>query len=153
MEYFLPKARSISYLSIFLWVVAVMPLPFAYGQPHIRVIVNPSVAVQQLTTSQARWIFSMRQTSWPDGQAIKVFVLESQNPAHSVFAKTILGVFPYQLERTWNQLAFSGLGDKPFTVTDEAQMLEMVSQQSGAIGYVVTNAASLGTQVIQIIKE
>ena len=95
----------------------------------------------------------MRQTTWPDGQAIKVYVLDSQNLSHTIFAKNILGVFPYQLERIWDQLAFSGLGDKPFTVSDEAQMIEKVSQQPGAIGYIVSSAANVGTRVIQIIKE
>jgi ABC-type phosphate transport system substrate-binding protein len=152
----LRRAPKFRYLSILLWVMSVLPLSHAYGEPQIQVIVNSSVSEQQLSTSQARWVFSMRQPTWPNGQAIKVYVLDSQNLTHSIFAKKILKVFPYQLERTWDQLAYSGLGDKPYTVKDEAQMIEKVSQQPGAIGYIVfkaNKANNIGIHVIQIIKE
>lgn len=149
------RVRSISYLSLALWamLISMSPTVSAAESRQIQVIANPSVPLEQLSPSQARWIFSMRQTTWPDGQEITVYVLENQHSTHQLFAKKILSMFPYQLERVWNQLAYSGLGDKPITVADETQMLEKISQHPGAIGYVRFNAGNDDTQVIKIIKE
>ena len=39
------------------------------------VVVNTSVPVDSLSQTQLRNIFSLRQTQWPDGSAIRVLVL------------------------------------------------------------------------------
>ncbi|WP_166424496.1 hypothetical protein [Paraglaciecola sp. 20A4] len=122
-------------------------------QPELQVIANSSVNVTTLSESRVRWIFSMRQTTWEDGSAIKVYVLNKQDPAHQFFCKNVLSLFPYQLERTWNKLAYSGLGEKPILVNDSQEMIEMISQQPGAIGYILSNTLPPNTHVIRILKE
>ncbi len=66
---------------------------------------------------------------------MKVFVLPDDNPVHSAFVKTILGLFPYQLRRVWDRQLFSGTRQAPTTVADEDEMLRRVTTTPGAIGY------------------
>lgn len=101
----------------------------------ISVLVNSDVQTEELTPAQLRKIFSMRQTVWPDGQPIAVFVLKTENSAHQALCKYVLKMFPYQIERLWNKLAYSGLGDKPTELKSEKEMLEKLSSTPGAIGY------------------
>jgi hypothetical protein len=54
----------------------------------------------------------MRQTTWSNGQAITVNVLPNQHQTHQAFSTKVLGMFPYQLDRIWNKLVFSGLGEE-----------------------------------------
>lgn len=103
----------------------------------ISIIAHPSVNTSQLNASQLRRIFTMRQSTWPDGQPVRVFVMDTRSDLHQQFCKSVLKMFPYQVERTWNKLAYSGLGDKPLTVTNEMQMIEAVKNSPGAIGYVI----------------
>ncbi len=89
----------------------------------VIVIANPTVDIDILNTIQLRNIFSMRLLTWPNGQKINVFVLNESIEAHKEFCTKILGVFPYQMERHWNKLAFSGLADLPILVKDEAELI------------------------------
>ena len=125
-----------------------------YAQPtNIQIIANPSVVTTELNASQLRSIFSMKQNTWPDGQPIQVYVLVSEHVTHQQFCKQVLRMFPYQVERIWNKLTYSGLGDLPNQVQSEQEMLEKVSQQQGAIGYVIASESHAGTRTIRLITE
>jgi ABC-type phosphate transport system substrate-binding protein len=98
--------------------------------------VHPSVSETELTTSQLRRIYTMRQTQWSDGQRITVFVLPRHHVLHLKFSKERLEMFPYQLDRIWNKLIYSGLGVAPITITSPEALIEAVKKTPGAIGYV-----------------
>ena len=91
--------------------------------PAVRVVVNPSVESKDISIEQIRRIFSMRQTAWPNEQAITVYVLANQHQTHKTFCTQVLGMFPYQLDRKWNKLVYSGLGEEPIKVQSEQEML------------------------------
>ena len=40
-----------------------------------EIIVNPSINVHSISSSSLRNIYTLRQTTWPGGQTIVVFVL------------------------------------------------------------------------------
>lgn len=101
-----------------------------------EVVTHPAVPMDKLTVTQLRGIYSMRQQNWPDGTAVRVFVLPAKNPIHQSFAKEKLQMFPYQLDRIWQKITYSGLGAAPVVLTSEQQMREMVANTEGAIGYI-----------------
>ena len=102
----------------------------------VVVVVNPqSASTDVLSSAQLRRIFTMRQSSWPNGKPIKVFVLHKSDAIHDAFTKSVLQLFPYQLERVWNKLVFSGLADKPTEVDSASQMAEAIASHVNAIGY------------------
>ena len=123
--------------------------------PVIRVVVNPSVESKNISIEQIRRIFSMRQITWPNEQAITVYVLSNQHQTHQIFSTKVLRMFPYQLDRIWNKLVYSGLGEGPIKVQSEMEMLERVSQKPGAVGYVLqqSNDVSIDVNVIQVLEE
>lgn len=121
--------------------------------PVVRVVVNPSVESKEISVEQIRRIFSMRQTAWSNDQAITVYVLSNQQQTHQVFCIKVLGMFPYQLDRIWNKLVYSGLGEEPIKVQSEQEMLERVSQRPGAIGYVMQQIIGDNVNVIRVLEE
>lgn len=121
--------------------------------PALRVVVNPSVESEDISVEQIRSIFSMRQTAWSNDQAITVYVLSNQHQTHQFFSTTVLGMFPYQLDRIWNKLVYSGLGEAPIKVQSEQEMLQKVSQKPGAIGYVLQRANDNNVNVIRVLEE
>ncbi|WP_211355857.1 hypothetical protein [Colwellia echini] len=78
----------------------------------------------------------MRQLHWSDESVITVFVLPSQHELHHHFAKERLQIFPYQLNRIWNKLTYSGLGVAPTIVETEQELIQAVINTPGAIGYI-----------------
>jgi len=99
------------------------------------VITNDSVEQNSLTTSQLRRIFTMRQTYWADNQSITIFVLPNQHALHKSFSKERLEIYPYQLERIWNKLTYSGLGVAPTVVKNPEALIQAVLSTPGSIGY------------------
>ncbi|MGV2871959.1 hypothetical protein [Colwellia sp. E150_009] len=118
----------------------------------VDVIVHPSVSESKFTTSQLRRIYTMRQTQWADGVRITAYVLPRQHSLHLRFTKDRLQMFPYQLDRIWNKLTYSGLGVAPITVNTPEELMNAVRKTPGAIGYVESIKDAEGVNVIQIEK-
>ncbi len=102
----------------------------------IEVVTHHQVIDHSLTKSQLRRIYTMRQLYWSDNSAISVFVLPSQHDIHQRFAKERLQIFPYQLNRIWHKLTYSGLGVAPTIVDSEQELIQAVINTPGAIGYI-----------------
>ncbi|WP_200244313.1 hypothetical protein [Lamprobacter modestohalophilus] len=92
----------------------------------------------------------MRINQWSDQLPVAVFVLPDEAPLHQAFAKSALGVFPYQLRQTWDRQVFSGTGQAPLQVANEAEMVQRVRQTPGAIGYVGQPLSLPGIKVVEV---
>ena len=49
-------------------------------------------------------------------------------------------MFPYQLERQWNRLTYSGIGEPPVVVGNVEEMKRMIAETPGSIGYLPDTA-------------
>ncbi|NQZ88992.1 MAG: hypothetical protein HRT54_15560 [Colwellia sp.] len=110
-----------------------------FGSPAIHaveVITNITADTASITTTQLRRIYSMRQVRWANGVPITIFVLSSTSEIHQKFCKETLRLFPYQLDRIWDKLTFSGMGVGPTLVTSEKELIKAVKSTTGAIGYI-----------------
>lgn len=116
----------------------------------ILVIANPDSNTDQITESNLRSIFAMRNRIWSTGDTVKVFVLPDDHPAHVLFAKNILHTFPYNLRRIWDRRVYSGVGQSPTVVSSEEEMIEKVSSTPNAIGYVSKRAYKDGAKVLEL---
>lgn len=124
------------------------------SQPsQVQLITHSSVVIASMDKDQVRRIFTMYQTNWSDSQPIVVFVLASHNSTHQFFSREILGLFPYQLDRIWNKLIYSGLGEGPTKVYSEEEMLQKIEQQPGSIGYVMSVAIPSDINIVTLAEE
>lgn len=92
----------------------------------------------------------MRLTQWADGQRITVYVLPRHHLLHLQFSKECLEMYPYQLDRIWNKLTYSGLGVAPITIMSPEALVEAVRTTPGAIGYVENLKDEKGFYVIEV---
>lgn len=128
----------------------VICIAFPVMATDVKVILNPELGQSTLSRTQIRQIFSARQQYWSDGTKITVYVLDSNALGHQMFCREILQIFPYQLERLWNQIIYSGQGDRPVTVDSEAEMIDAVARTPGAIGYAYRGVIHSGVQEVSI---
>lgn len=122
-------------VTLLLLTLFVLPPTYA-DESSVYVVAHTNTNIIKLSSAQLRKIVSMRQTVWPNGQPIVVYTLDSNNPVHQTLCIDLLNMFPYQVERLWEKLAYSGLGEKPINVESEKKMLEFIAKTPGAIGYV-----------------
>ncbi|WP_136248352.1 hypothetical protein [Halomonas borealis] len=111
------------------------PWALAQDEGAVVLIAHPGVTTQHLTRDTARALFAMRQRTWPDGQAARIFVLPNRDPVHARFVKQRLSVYPHQLQLSWDRVVFSGTGQAPERVMSQATMLERIATTPGALGY------------------
>jgi ABC-type phosphate transport system substrate-binding protein len=140
------KARNIGITLI----LGLNLLLFSVESVAATLIANVSVDDSSLSKKSLRRIFIMRQTKWSAGDPIKVFVMEQNTDIHQIFCKSVLGLFPYQLERQWNKLVYSGLGEAPVVVGGDQEMIEMIAATPGAVGYVKDYTPMEGVKVITL---
>ncbi|MCE8021009.1 hypothetical protein HOP51_12945 [Halomonas sp. MCCC 1A11036] len=129
-------------------VLGLLPLSATALERQVVLIAHPTVANTSLTRDTTRAIFAMRQRSWPDGQAVRVFVLPNDHPVHARFAKERLSVYPHQLQLAWDRMVFSGTGQAPSQVNTQSEMLERVATTPGALGYLEREYLDERVQVI-----
>jgi hypothetical protein len=122
-----------------------------YSSAHaVEVITHPTVSEPILTTSQLRRIYTMRQIQWPDGHLITVYVLPRQHVLHLRFSKERLQMFPYQLDRIWNKLTYSGLGVAPIMLNTPEELVDAVRSTPGSIGYIEKIKDEEGIHVVKV---
>lgn len=117
----------------------------------INILANETVNTEALSPAQVRLIFAGRTQFWPNGERVKVFVLPASSPTHTDFCRSALQIYPYQLERIWQRITYSGQGDAPVVVASIEDMVAKVAATPGSIGYVNFNGTPPeGTYLLQI---
>ena len=114
------------------------------------VIANPSVINDTIARRTLRAIFGMRVRNWGDGESITVYVLDDRDPRHTNFCESSLGMLPYNLRRHWDRLIFSGTGRAPIRVSNADEMISLVRNTPGAIGYIREDLVDDSVSVLQI---
>jgi hypothetical protein len=145
--------RNISRFILFVYLLlGIFYAGIAGATEPYEIVTHPGVKekVLFLSKSSLRATFGMRLHAWPDGTAIRVFVMPDDAPLHAAFSKEKLNVFPYQLRSAWDRLVFSGTGQAPDTVSSPEEMLARVANTPGAIGYLTKSMISDKVNVLQI---
>ena len=109
-------------------------------------IAHSSLQNSSISAAQLRRIFAARQQVWEAGGKIVVVMQEHNSRPHSMFCRQYLNLFPYQIERRWNQLVFSGQAEAPIISANDEATVNIVASTPGAIGY-VDDALSLPDNV------
>ena len=135
-------------VSIIIW--AAVTSSSIYG---VELVTHPSVKLDHMTTQQLRRVYAKRQLQWESGQIIVVYVLPAKSPTHQQFTLDYLHLFPYQLNRIWHRLSFSGVGTAPIVVYSQAEMLAAVKNTPGAIGYVENVPKDYAVNIVQMEKD
>tara|TARA_R110000737_G_scaffold336647_1_gene356275 strand:+ start:113 stop:565 length:453 start_codon:yes stop_codon:yes gene_type:complete len=130
--------------------IAVVILLFSPQVHAINVISNLTSETTSLSVTQLRRIYSMRQIHWQNGTPIVVYVLASKNPLHQKFCQEQLRLFPYQLDRIWHKLTFSGYGVAPIKVSTQQELIQAIKSTKGAIGYAENLSEVTDVNVIKI---
>ena len=102
---------------------------------ELMLAVHPPPQIAELSLNEARAIFSMRLKTWPDGTPITVYVLSRENPEHHRFVRTQLKLLPHQLQRNWDRMVYTGIGQAPIEVNNFQEMLHSLLSKPGSIGY------------------
>lgn len=115
---------------------------------QVLIIANNSVSQESLKKEEVQNIFLGKMAKWSDNTSI--YFVTSENETHEDFLKTYINRSSSQFKNYWRQMVFTGKGQKPKAFDTDEEIIQFVSETSGAIGYVGTKAALKNVKTITV---
>ncbi len=117
-----------------------------------RVVVNSNNPVVSITARDASDYFLKKETKWANGQTVVPVDLSPKSSVREDFSTFVHGKSVAAIKSYWQQFVFAGKGTPPIEKNTDAEVVEFVKKNPGAIGYVSVNADVSGVKVITINK-
>ena len=111
-----------------------------------QVVVNVSTSISEISKDELSKIFQKKARKLPSGENAKPVDQEKDAAVREAFSNAVLGRSTGQMESFWQQQIFSGKDVPPEKKKSDAEVIEFVSANPGAIGY-VSAGANLGDGV------
>jgi len=126
--------------------LAAPALPAQRAAGSFQVIVNANNPVSSVDARQLSRMFRKEITRWADGSAVAPVDQKPDSPARAAFSTGVHGRSPALIAEFWRQQIFSGRSVPPTEKASDAEVMEFVRANPGAVGY-VSSTAPLGAGV------
>ncbi|SMO40140.1 substrate-binding domain-containing protein [Gracilimonas mengyeensis] len=136
-------------LSLVFFFVLAASINEAYAQ-SFQVIVNEANATESLSKQEVSDIFLKEKTKWADGTDITPIDLKAQSATRVAFSVEVHGRSVGAIRSHWQQAAFSGAGTAPLERSSDADVIEFVKANPGAVGYISDGTAADGVKVLNV---
>ena len=117
---------------------------------EIAIIVNQDADISRATQSDVAQLFLGKRNEI-DGEVARPIDQEEGSATRTEFYQKVIGKSGAQLNAYWSRLIFTGKGMPPDKVLDDAEVIEMVSDESDLVGYVNPSAVDESVKVILVI--
>lgn len=146
----LEKAVIIGILTFLVLTVPMIASSQGQGQ-GFKMVVNNANSSKTISKQQLEKIFMKQTSTWSNGQpVIPVDQTASSSTRHG-FSNTIFGRDTSSIKSHWQRQIFSGRGVPPPEKASDDEVLAFVRVNSGAIGYVSSDAdVGSGIKVLEI---
>lgn len=115
--------------------VVVLFIPILCLSADVVVIANPQVSTSVLNKKDIANIFLGRKTIWDDRTKIVVF-LQKDSDIHQTFLNEYIDKSPRQFSQHWKKMIFTGKASALRVLDSNQEMIKIVEQTKGAIGYI-----------------
>ncbi len=114
----------------------------------VVVVVSSKSAVATLTAEQISDLFLGKAATFPGGAAATpIDQAEGAAPREEFYTK-VVGKSATQVKAYWSKLIFSGKGQPPKEVADNAAVKKQLADNPGAIGYIDKSAVDGTVKVV-----
>lgn len=101
----------------------------------VMVIGNSGITEKSLDSEKIKEIFLGDIPKWGNNEMVTIVIVE-QTEVHKDFLKKYIKRTESQFRNVWRQNLFTGKGKHPLKVDSFDELIEYVSKNQGAIGYV-----------------
>lgn len=117
----------------------------------VKIIANPSVKTDAISTEELKSVFLEEKNSLNDGSRVEP-VLSRGGSAHEAFVKEYLGKTDASLQTYYRTLVFTGKGSMPKAESSDSDVVAYVARTRGAIGYVGFGTSTGGVKTLSVIS-
>ena len=137
--------KKISIILIFMLVTSC----FCYGQTF-KIIVNQQNASSSISKKEVSDLFLKKKTKWNSGTTVTPVDLNANSKIREDFSQQIHGKGISAIRNFWQQAAFSGTASAPPEKANDAEVIDFVKKNAGAVGYVSNSAPTNEVKVITV---
>jgi len=123
-------------------------IAFSYMSFAEIVVVTHKDNANTLTKKNISRIFLGKDKNFPDGSEATPVNQKKGSDVQDTFNESVLGRSTSQVAAFWARLVFTGKGIPPKEVSDDAAMIDLISKNQSAIGYVNKSAVTDAVKVI-----
>lgn len=120
---------------------------FSPAYAEIAVIVHPSNS-NVISTSEIERIFLGKVSNFSDGSSAIPLNLGEENATRDEFNTKVLKRGGSQLKAYWSKMIFTGKGQPPKELADDAAAKAAVASNPNAISYIKSSSVDGGVKVI-----
>jgi ABC-type phosphate transport system substrate-binding protein len=120
---------------------------FAYAA--VSVIVHPSNG-SNFESSTIKRIFTGKEKSFSNGNKVIPISQGAGSPVTDEFNNKVLKKSSAQLKAYWSKLIFTGKGTPPKEVSNDAEVIKMISANPDTIGFISSDAV---TDAVKVVKQ
>ena len=139
------------YLVCAVVLMAALPLGqvHAQGRNGYKIVVNPSISVNNISRDELSRIFLKKTSKFHDGHSASPVDLPASSGVRDSFSRDVHGKPTSAVEAYWQQQVFSGR-EVPPPEKGEGAALDFVRSNSNGIAYVSPGADTDGVKVIGV---
>lgn len=115
---------------------------------EVKVIANPAISDSGLSADAVADVFLGKTNNLPSGRKAVPMDQEEGAAVRDEFYTKATKKDAAQLKAYWSRLIFTGKGQPPKTVSDDADMVKQVAGNPDAIGYVSGGTSTAGVKVL-----
>ena len=124
------------------------------AQQDYRIIVHPEHKIDSVSKGKVSQLLLKKVSRWDDGTPVAPVDLESKSPVREVVSRDVHGRSVSSIKSYWQREIFSGRDSSPEEVETDEEMIELVANEKGAVGYVSGTAELPDTlKVIRIAED
>jgi ABC-type phosphate transport system substrate-binding protein len=120
----------------------------AQAQAQVVVIANPSIKSADVSKNDLRDVFTGGSSSIGGSNATPVLL--KAGATSDEFLTVFIGKNDSAFRAGWRSLVFSGQASMPKTVDSETAMVDFVTRNAGAIGYISKATPHEGVKVLAV---
>lgn len=117
-----------------------------------RVVVHPDNPATALPTSEVSDLFLGKTQRWSHGPGVRVVDQDLRSPVRSAFTHDMHDRSVESVHQLWQRRIMSGRAQAPTVVTSDADVLQAVSSDPGAVGYVSSDAPLRGVRELPVVE-
>lgn len=117
---------------------------------EVIVIVHPSNSLSAIHISELKRIYLGKKKYFPNGGKVIPADLPNNNATRKTFYEVVVGMSGRRLKSYWSKRIFTGKATPPKQLPDTNAMIEWVSKQPKAVGYLYKSAVNDSVKVLNL---
>ena len=117
----------------------------------IVVVGHPTVSIKEISSADLKRLF-LAKSDEVQGVKLKPVVQSTLQPIRIVFDEDALGKDPSKSKAYWSRLIFSAAGIPPRTFESTLEVLQWISANPDAIGYIESSAANKTVKILRKLE-